>query len=40
MSQIITVDFRGDTIFAVQQTGTPFVAVKPICDRLGLAWTR
>ena len=38
MSQIITVDFQGDVIFAVEREGAPFVAVKPISDRLGLSW--
>ncbi|MEN3239019.1 phage antirepressor N-terminal domain-containing protein [Methylobacterium ajmalii] len=38
MSALVTVDFRGDTLFAVERDDGVFVAIKPICDRLGLAW--
>ncbi|MRN76835.1 MULTISPECIES: phage antirepressor N-terminal domain-containing protein [unclassified Brucella] len=38
MSKIITVDFRNDTLFAVERDDGVFVAVKPICDTLGLSW--
>lgn len=38
MSKIITVDFRNDTLFAVERDDGVFVAVKPICDTLGIAW--
>ena len=38
MQDLITIDFYGDTILAVEtEDGSHFVAVKPICDRLGLA---
>ena len=38
MSQLVTVPFRGDTLFAVRDGETVRVALKPIADRLGLAW--
>ena len=40
MAKIITVDFRRDTLFAVERDDGVFVAVKPICDSLGLAWNK
>lgn len=36
--KIVTVDFRNDTLFAVERDDGVFVAVKPICDSLGLVW--
>ena len=39
MPNLVTVEFRGDTLFAVEEAGGAFVAVKPICDRLGLSWS-
>lgn len=38
MGQIITVEFRQDILFAVEREDGVYVAVKPICDTLGLAW--
>lgn len=38
MSNIITVNFRNDTLFAVEREDGVFIALKPICDRLGLDW--
>lgn len=38
MGQIITVNFRSDTLFAVERDDGVFVAVKPICDALGVSW--
>jgi hypothetical protein len=38
--KIITVDFRSDTLFAVERDDGVFVAVKPICDALGLVWRK
>lgn len=35
---LVTVDFHGDTIFAVRIGDQIFVAVKPICASLGLDW--
>lgn len=32
------IPFHGDQLVYVEQDGVPFVAVKPICERLGLAW--
>lgn len=37
---LITVNFRQDTLFAVERDDGMFVALKPICDSLGLAWQR
>ena len=39
MGNVITVDFRDDTLFAVERDDGVFVAVKPICDVLGLNWS-
>lgn len=40
MTNIITVDFQRDTLFAVREDDGLFVAIKPICQSLGLAWNR
>lgn len=39
MSQLVTVPFRGDTLFAIQDDDGVSVAIKPITDRLGLDWS-
>jgi len=36
MGQIITVNFRNDTLFAVQRDDGEFVAITPICKSLGI----
>lgn len=36
MSKLTTIDFHDDTLFAVEDGGTVFLAVKPICDGLGI----
>lgn len=38
MGNIVTIHFRQDTLFAVERDDGVFVAVKPICDSLGVAW--
>ncbi|MBA9070180.1 hypothetical protein FHR71_003944 [Methylobacterium sp. RAS18] len=38
MSQLITVPFHGDTLFALRDGAEIRVALKPITDRLGLDW--
>jgi hypothetical protein len=38
MGKIITVDFRQDTLFAIERDDGVFVALKPICETLGLDW--
>lgn len=38
MGKIITVDFRSDTLFAVERDDGVFVALKPIVQALGLDW--
>lgn len=35
-SNIVAVDFGADTIWAIDQGGTPYVAITPICTVLGL----
>ncbi len=35
---VVTVNFRNDTLFAVEQEDGIYVAVKPICESLGLRW--
>ena len=37
--QVVTVDFEGDTIYAVKTPDGVFVAVKPICERLSVDWS-
>lgn len=37
-SNIVTVDFRNDTLFAVERDDGVYVAVKPISEKIGLAW--
>lgn len=39
-AKIITVDFRSDTLFAVERDDGLFLAVKPICETLGIAWQK
>jgi hypothetical protein len=36
MGQIITVNFRNDTLFAVQRDDGEFVAITPICKSMGI----
>ena len=38
MSKLTTINFHDDTLFAVEDGGAVYVAVKPIADRLGLDW--
>ncbi len=37
---LTTIDFHGDTLFAVSDPGGALVAPKPISDALGLAWNK
>ena len=37
-SNIVTVDFKNDTIFAIERDDGVYVAVKPIAQKLGLSW--
>lgn len=39
MGELIEVDFRGDRLFAMRKAGDVLVAVKPICDALGVEWS-
>ncbi len=36
--ELVTVNFRQDTLFAVERDDGVYVAVKPICDSLGVDW--
>ncbi|KQP53543.1 phage antirepressor N-terminal domain-containing protein [Methylobacterium sp. Leaf106] len=38
MSKLTTIEFHGDTLFAIEEAGAVRVALKPITDRLGLDW--
>lgn len=40
MSRLTTIEFNDDTLFAVEDENGISVAVKPIADRLGLAWNK
>ncbi|WAC26429.1 phage antirepressor N-terminal domain-containing protein [Ancylobacter sp. SL191] len=40
MNALSTINFHGDTLFAVERGDGVFVAVTPICDRLGIAATK
>jgi len=36
--EVEQIDFHGDALWAVRRDGHVYVAVKPICEALGLAW--
>ena len=38
MSNIQTINFNNQQLLTVEKDGTKYVAVKPICENLGLAW--
>jgi len=38
MGKIITVNFRGDALYGFENDDGVFVAIKPICDALGMKW--
>lgn len=38
MGEIVTVNFRGDELYGFKQDDGVFVALKPICEAMGLAW--
>lgn len=39
MSQtLVTVDFHGQSLVAILMDGKPYVAIKPICENIGLQW--
>lgn len=40
MGELVKVNFRGDSLYAVEQDGSVFVAIKPICEGLGLVWAK
>lgn len=40
MNQMILYPFHGDTLIAVEREDGVFIAVKPICDRLGIGWNK
>lgn len=39
MTNIVTVDFRGDTLFGFQEGDNTFVGLKPIVEAMGLDWS-
>lgn len=39
MGQIITVDFRGDTLYGFESDDGVFVALKPIVESMGMDWS-
>ena len=36
--QLVTVDFHGQQLEATLHNGHPYVAMKPICENIGLSW--
>jgi hypothetical protein len=40
MSKLTTIEFHGDTLFAIEEAGAVYVAPKPICDALGIEWRK
>lgn len=38
MSETVSIDFYGNSIVAVLKDGVPYVAMKPICENIGLQW--
>ena len=39
MSNIQTINFNNQQLLTVEKDGIKYVAVKPICENLGLAWS-
>lgn len=39
MANIVTVDFRGDTLFGFQEGEDTFVGLKPIVEAIGVDWS-
>lgn len=39
MSNIVTIDFRGDTLFGVQEGDAVLVGLKPMVEAMGLDWS-
>src|SRR5690606_41519734 len=39
MSEIVKVQFHGDTIEAIPRDGTAWVVVRPVCDALGIDYS-
>ena len=40
MSRLTTVNFKNDTLFAIESEEGIYVAIKPICDSLGIEGVR
>lgn len=38
MGELVQIDFHGDALWATRRDGEVYVAVKPICDALGVDW--
>jgi len=39
MAEIVTVDFRGDTLFGFKEGDVTFVGMKPMVEAMGLQWS-
>lgn len=39
MTNIVTIDFRGDTLFGFQKGENTFVALRPIVEAMGMDWS-
>lgn len=39
MTNIVTVDFRGDTLFGFKEGDSTFVGMKPMVEAMGLDWS-
>ena len=39
MGQIITVNFRGDTLYGFERDDGVFVALKPVVEAMGMDWS-
>lgn len=40
MPNLVQVPFHGDTLWALQEGDRAWVAIKPICEALGIAWNK
>lgn len=38
MTNLVQVEFHGDALWATRQDGEVFVAVKPVCEAMGIGW--
>jgi len=38
MTELVQIEFHGDPLWATRQDGEVFVAMRPVCEGIGLAW--